>query len=653
MNKSLEYIPGIDFLRAISVLLVFLFHLEIQFFKSGYLGVDIFFVISGFLITRILIQEYDNSGKIDFFNFYKRRILRLYPAFLSTIFFTVLVSLFLFTENLMAKTLETAAFSSIYLSNFYLWLNSGYFSKIAVDNSLLHTWSLSIEEQFYLFWPLLVLFLLKLNRAKMKYWLSFLFLLFFSFNLLSLFDNQTLFTVFGSQILSLLNNKGFDIFFYLTPFRGFELIAGAISFFIWKERKQEYLSLLVPIGCIFTSSGLIIGHYFHGGSLFPALCVVIGSSIILISFKSKKLVSEYLFLNLFRELGKMSYSIYLIHLPIIVFYKYLKFTPLDLWDYFLLTGGVIILALLQYRLIEIPYRLKRDSFKNSSVISSFFISSILIFCLFLYFSKKKEFFPKKSYQIPSSSWIEEEACLIGKKAADCLPIKSRSERNTVFLLGDSMITNLYPGLKQATGSNGIELRFSASDWDILNHFFEPEGMTPVLSVILPTLARGDKFIVSFASWRFWKNKKEFYKDHSLFKQANMKGEFDIDKLRHFESNTLTLSKALRSRGVEFFYVKDFPSWMNQREFNACVDKRLSLKECEVNLEKLPKKQIAIYESLKSNLGSSFINVDYLICPQSRCRLNSNGIFISRDSDPHLGFEFSQQFYKDFLKIFFD
>src|SRR5690606_27150077 len=154
MELKLEYLDHIDFLRAIAVALVILFHLDIAVFKGGFLGVDVFFVIRGFLITRNLNHEFKNTGKVDFRKFYIRRIRRLIPSLLLTVFLSFILSFLFFPPSLFTGFIKSMFFSSIALSNFHFLSETSYFDVSANLKPLLHTWSLGIEEQFYLLYPI-------------------------------------------------------------------------------------------------------------------------------------------------------------------------------------------------------------------------------------------------------------------------------------------------------------------------------------------------------------------------------------------------------------------------------------------------------------------------------------------------------------------
>ncbi len=151
---KLKYLDHIDSLRALAVLLVLLFHLDITFFKGGFLGVDVFFVISGFLITRNINHEYTSTQAFNFTRFYYRRVKRLLPSyFLTSIFVFIFGFLLLSPSDLIGLT-DSIFAGSIALSNFYFLGESGYFDTAAKLKPLLHTWSLSVEEQYYFIWPL-------------------------------------------------------------------------------------------------------------------------------------------------------------------------------------------------------------------------------------------------------------------------------------------------------------------------------------------------------------------------------------------------------------------------------------------------------------------------------------------------------------------
>jgi peptidoglycan/LPS O-acetylase OafA/YrhL len=160
MNIS-RYRADIDGLRAIAVLCVLFFHTGLPFFGGGFVGVDIFFVISGFLITRLIRDEFVEKGSFDFKNFYVRRGRRLFPGLFFTMLLCTAFSIWLFSPQHLARFGGELIHALLSLSNVFFWRESGYFDPAADYKPLLHTWSLSIEEQFYLIWPLFLVFILK------------------------------------------------------------------------------------------------------------------------------------------------------------------------------------------------------------------------------------------------------------------------------------------------------------------------------------------------------------------------------------------------------------------------------------------------------------------------------------------------------------
>ena len=170
----------IDSLRAVSVISVIIFHLDQSFFPNGYLGVDIFFVISGYVITRSILKKYKEK-KFKFLNFYFNRIKRIFPVLLVVLLTTFLLALFVLLTADLKRFLESLITSLGFVSNFYFWITGGYFSTNDQLKPLLHLWSLSVEEQFYLFFPFFIFLAFKLSK-KINFYLFLTFtILFISF----------------------------------------------------------------------------------------------------------------------------------------------------------------------------------------------------------------------------------------------------------------------------------------------------------------------------------------------------------------------------------------------------------------------------------------------------------------------------------------
>ncbi|WP_347911086.1 acyltransferase family protein [Pseudomonas grandcourensis] len=347
-SKSISdvYRPDIDGLRAIAVLSVVLYHAGLNVFSGGFVGVDIFFVISGFLITRLLLNEIEEKGKLDFGRFYLRRARRLLPAFFFTLTFSGFFAVLVFSPQLLESfggSLINAVFS---ISNIYFFSNSGYFDTASALKPLLHTWSLGVEEQFYVLWPI---FLCLLAPRK---WLAPVTVV--VVGLISLCFAQTMLA------------KQPDAVFFLMPFRVFEFSIGAIT--VWLLRVQ--IKNKVALEFLFCGGValLVYSIFFYSektqfpgvNALLPcvgaALCIYAGS----VSFAGKLLSNR-----LFVAIGLISYSLYLAHWPVIVFYKYcFGGSELSTWEACLLTVASFAIAIFMYFCIEKPFRRTRATNSN-------------------------------------------------------------------------------------------------------------------------------------------------------------------------------------------------------------------------------------------------------------------------------------------------
>ncbi len=207
INPDRSYRPDIDGLRAIAVLSVIAFHMYPRFLPGGFVGVDIFFVISGYLISQRIIAGHEQGG-FSFKQFYIRRIRRLFPAVISTVLLTMIYgSLFLTPDDLigLSKSAISAVFSA---ANIHFFLEAGYWDVESWRKPLLHMWSLSVEEQFYVVWPFLIIGILKFSK-------HFSFLVLMAITVLSLL------------VTSFYTSKNPSAAFYLTPFRVYEFGIGA------------------------------------------------------------------------------------------------------------------------------------------------------------------------------------------------------------------------------------------------------------------------------------------------------------------------------------------------------------------------------------------------------------------------------------------
>ena len=339
----MKYRPDIDGLRAVAVLPVVLFHAGVGLFSGGYVGVDVFFVISGYLITGIIHEEM-RQGRFTITGFYERRIRRIFPALLTVLAVCAGVAgLILFPGDLRAfcmSLLSTLGF----VSNVHFYLQSGYFDVRSDSKPLLHTWSLSVEEQFYLFFPLLLWGLNRWAPRRISWVLLPLALLSFAAS------------VWGAS-----HAAGFT--FYMAPTRVWELFLGSLLALeahrtIGPRGVREALSL-VGVALI----GLAV-HTFSSRTVFPGLsaAVPVAGTALLILAAPGTIVGRVLSTRPVVQLGQLSYSLYLWHWPALVFAKYLTGREALSWVESLAAVALAFgLSVVSWRTVERPFRDRRTS----------------------------------------------------------------------------------------------------------------------------------------------------------------------------------------------------------------------------------------------------------------------------------------------------
>jgi peptidoglycan/LPS O-acetylase OafA/YrhL len=364
MDTKRNHLRHVDGLRALAVLSVIFFHFGLPGFSGGYIGVDIFFVISGFLITRIIVAEIELTGHFSFINFYQRRIRRLFPALLFVLILTSLAALLLFTPENLVQYGGSLASAALSVSNILFWFESGYFDAASHLKPLLHTWSLSVEEQFYMIWPLLLL--LMANKSKKIAAIIIFGVVSFALNYYYVNEAQ----------------PGFEsVLFFLTPFRVFEFSFGAICVYLEKNypTNRPVLEFTALLGLT-----LIAYSFFtlDQSSLFPyvnALPCCLGTALVILSRGSvlSKLCLEN---KLAVAIGLLSYSLYLVHWPIYVFARYVFIDVSSVAMVVAMFVGSLLLAVISYLYIERPFRYGVSSWHKAWVYKVT-ISGMLLMCL--------------------------------------------------------------------------------------------------------------------------------------------------------------------------------------------------------------------------------------------------------------------------------
>jgi peptidoglycan/LPS O-acetylase OafA/YrhL len=356
----MKYRPEIDGLRALAVLPVMLFHAGLETFSGGFIGVDVFFVISGYLITTIILKELKQE-KFSIVNFYERRARRIFPALFLVMFFCIPFAWFLLLPSDMIDFSKSLVAVSLFASNILFSYEHGYFDAAAELKPLLHTWSLAVEEQYYVLFPIFLILFWKLGQRWILFALGIVFFLSIAV------AQQTTYT------------KSAAAFFLLTT-RGWELMIGAfIAFYLLKANRKKFSKEMCELsgwlGVALIIYAVITYNKLTTLSGLYALIPILGAVLIILFATQQTTVGKFIGNPIFVGVGLISYSLYLWHYPLFAFARHYGFSHSDSNIFLVLSIVSVMLAYLSWRFVEVPLR-GRGNFTRGYI---FGLSFILLF----------------------------------------------------------------------------------------------------------------------------------------------------------------------------------------------------------------------------------------------------------------------------------
>lgn len=423
----MKYRAEIDGLRALAVIPVILYHAGFKLFGGGYVGVDVFFVISGYLITTIILTELE-AGTFSLIHFYERRARRILPALFVVMFACLPFAWFWLLPDAMKQFSESIVAASTFASNIFFWRTSGYFDTATQLKPLIHTWSLAVEEQYYILFPLFLMLTWKLGKPWILRLLAVAFVI----------------SLVGAQCLSA-TYPSFN--FFMLPTRGWELLIGAfIAFYYARHNIKKHHPFIEQLGSLI---GLLLITYsvfaYNDQTPFPsvyALAPTAGAALIITLATHKTIVGKLLGSKLFVAIGLISYSAYLWHQPMFAFVRERSFDEPSAYLMSVLALLSFAFAYLSWKYIERPFR-NKHRISQRKVFTYGVLCSALFIGLGYYGYVSMKMLTAKI--ISSSNQIQSEKIITTKK---------------IMLLGDSHAGHLASGLQKIYGDQIVVRSFS-------------------------------------------------------------------------------------------------------------------------------------------------------------------------------------------------
>lgn len=580
MKKSKLYIKEIDGLRFLAVISVILYHLNENFIPNGFLGVDIFFVVSGFVITTSLKENFHINPRRFFLDFYLRRFKRLLPALIFFVSITfILISI---VDPDPKKDFITGFFSLFGVSNLYLMLElNNYFVLNNVFNPFVHTWSLGVEEQFYLVYPFI--FWLISKQKLPSYFMIFIF--FFSF-------------------LIWIFTKNYPEINFYSPFTRIWEIGFGCSIYWLRGLKIntffQYLFFLCILLCLFIDLGY---PYFN----YPI--IVLSTGFLILTIQEKTMISDFLSNDIVVYLGKISYSTYLWHWGLISIFSWT--IGIDFFTIFIILVLTYSMSVLSYELIELPFRRKKITPKKLTYLS---VPLIIIFFFkfsnisnYIYHDDKNYYLENKESHPPNESFIK---------------VNRKNSNRNILIIGDSHAGHLNELMNQLSAKlnfsyylhirgQGLPFKIESDNTHYFNFLVEP------FEYYYDKLNEEDIVVISI-DYRFEKIKEDVVKAYEKIINRNKKlnlifidqTPYVINKKRNF-NNVLCKKTVLRPYAKK----EECISLVSKKEL---LKRKFETTKYLINLSKID--NVYYYDPFNS------------LCPEEECSNYRDNFFIYKDSD---------------------
>lgn len=532
------YRAEIDGLRAVSVLAVIFYHFGFEPFSGGFIGVDVFFVISGYLITTLLINDLEHEN-FSYVSFYDRRIRRILPPLLTVLACTSIASYFILYPSDLEDYGKSLLSVLTFVSNIFFWRTSDYFATASELIPLLHTWSLSVEEQFYILWPICMIIFYKCRQKQIT--VLILTLLIVSF----------LISEWGWRNKEIAN-------FYLLPTRMWELLVGCFAASVIQKSglRNSEIGSIFGLFCVIFSI-LVYDDKVPFPSLFSAI-PVIGALFIVFFATEQTIVGKILSNKYLVNIGLLSYSLYLWHQPVLAFYRRIYGADIQLLAIPILFTFILVASLFTWRFIEIPAR-KLNTVTVRFVYSALAVASVLLILLSLFFIMSHgaryqyDYLPKperwseiKCHGAPSVNEYD-------NPLQECLGLSSNSQGGDMFLIGDSHAAQLTFPLRKIAEERNVNFWFinTENQSEFPRSFWQHEiEEDPLLEHVLNVADPGDFFLVAFHRGRFNPSRDAHYTEADL--------QDFTQKSQLFHQNMTRFMPSFNKLGMKVIFINDGP-----------------------------------------------------------------------------------------------
>ena len=501
LNSFSKYRPEIDGLRAVAIIAVILFHTQKPLFSGGYVGVDVFFVISGYLITRN-IQSYHKRGLPILSTFYMSRARRLLPAFLATLILASAASLVVLSPYHLENFARSALSSIALIPNVFFYHDAGYFQINDLFRPLLHYWSLGVEAQFYLIWSFLLSIVI-VARPKLLF--------------------PTIVVIFVLSLIAseIVLRSDPEAVFFLVPYRLCEFMIGAACVYFTKSVIEQpiareiltAIALIVILICVLT---------FKRDTLFPGLAAmpVCFATATIIAIGPTPIIGRLLDNRLSVYIGLISYSLYLVHWPIFTLYKYVRVESITIFEGFSLIIMAFTMAIIMYHWVEKPFRTRSEKgfrILNKSFATNMILGAVLVSGISVGAVKYNGWPSRFPADIQDAIGNVEE-----KREESWAPLKAQESspgisRKNAVIIGDSFAKDIYNAIainNTAVNFTRLAIQDKCQPMSGKRPFKGRDAKERSLNcentfkAILDSneLASADIILLS-ASWRIWSIKK--------------------------------------------------------------------------------------------------------------------------------------------------